>query len=70
MSKKNNVNPDHYKVAGRDRQGEDILQEVHKQEYAQAQAKGKGKESFFPGSSPAGNDSEDGEINKAAEPGK
>jgi hypothetical protein len=27
---KHNVNPDHYKVAGRDRQGEDIHQARHK----------------------------------------
>jgi hypothetical protein len=27
MSKRNNVNPDHYKVAGRARQGENILQD-------------------------------------------
>lgn len=48
MSEKNNVNPDHYKVAGRDRQGEDILQEVHKQQYTQAQAKDNPKGSPFP----------------------
>ncbi len=29
MSKQNNVNPDHYKVAGRARQGEDV---VHREE--------------------------------------
>ena len=34
MSHKNNVNPDHYKVAGRDRQGEDIQPELEKQKYA------------------------------------
>lgn len=27
MSKRINVNPDHYKVAGRERQGENIIQE-------------------------------------------
>jgi hypothetical protein len=70
MSKKNNVNPNHYKVRGRDRQGEDILQEVHQQEYAQAQVKGKRKDSFFPAPAGITNNSEDGEINKAAEPGK
>jgi hypothetical protein len=48
MSEKNNVNPDYYKVAGRDRQGEDILQEVHKQQYAQAQKKDNPKGSPFP----------------------
>lgn len=33
MSGKNNVNPDHYKIAGRDRQGEDIQPELEKQKY-------------------------------------
>jgi hypothetical protein len=32
---KSNVNPDHYKTAGRERQGEDILQVRHKQKRAQ-----------------------------------
>ena len=36
MSRKSNVNPNHYKTAGRERQGEDVLQELHKQKYAQA----------------------------------
>ena len=70
MSKKNNVNPDHYKTRGRERQGEDILQEVHKQQYAQAQKKANQKESFFPNSPHVKDNSEDGEVNKAAEPGK
>jgi hypothetical protein len=34
MSKNINVNPDHYKVAGRERQGEDILHQKHKQAMA------------------------------------
>ena len=33
---KSNVNPNHYKVAGRERQGEDILQERHKQKLAES----------------------------------
>lgn len=32
---KSNVNPNHYKVAGRGRQGEDIEQVRHKQKYAE-----------------------------------
>jgi peptide chain release factor subunit 1 len=32
MSKKINVNPDHYKVAGRERQGEDVVHEIEKRE--------------------------------------
>ena len=35
---KSNVNPDHYKTAGRERQGEDIVQEIHKQKFTQAEA--------------------------------
>ncbi|HUE81369.1 MAG TPA: hypothetical protein VMM84_04575 [Pyrinomonadaceae bacterium] len=38
MSKKVNVNPDHYKTAGRERQGDDIVQEIHRQKFAQAKA--------------------------------
>ena len=48
MSEKNNVNPGNYKVGGRDRQGEDILREAHKQQYAQAQAQGNPKEPRSP----------------------
>ena len=36
---KSNVNPDHYKIAGRERQGEDILQVRHKQKRAQMLAR-------------------------------
>jgi hypothetical protein len=32
MSKHTNVNPDHYKVAGRERQGEDVVHEVERRE--------------------------------------
>ena len=35
MSRNINVNPGHYKVAGRERQGEDILQRDQKQRFAQ-----------------------------------
>jgi hypothetical protein len=34
MSKNNNVNPGQYKVAGRERQGEDVVPEVEKAKYA------------------------------------
>jgi hypothetical protein len=33
---KSNVNPNHYKVAGRERQGEDITQARHKQKHAES----------------------------------
>jgi len=35
MSRNINVNPDHYKVAGRERQGEAVLQQAERQAYAQ-----------------------------------
>ncbi len=38
MSSKNNVNPDHYKTAGRQRQGENIIQKIYKRASAQAKA--------------------------------
>ena len=47
MSKNNNVNPGQYKVAGRERQGEDIVQDREKVKASMAenqvreQAKGK-----------------------------
>ena len=34
MSRSSNVNPDHYKVAGRNRQGEDIEPELEKHKFA------------------------------------
>lgn len=38
MSKNNNVNPGQYKVAGRERPGEDVLASAHKAALTQAQA--------------------------------
>jgi hypothetical protein len=38
MSKQNNVNPDYYKLAGRERQGEGIVQDLQKQTFAEQQA--------------------------------
>jgi hypothetical protein len=37
MSSKSNVNPDHYKTAGRGRQGEDVVPELEKQRLAAEQ---------------------------------
>jgi hypothetical protein len=34
MSKNNNVNPGQYKVAGRERQGEDVVPEIEKAKLA------------------------------------
>jgi hypothetical protein len=50
MSKKNNVNPDHYKTAGRERQGEDIIHDVYKRRYSQSKSKAVDRErNFMPG---------------------
>lgn len=54
---KSNVNPDHYKTAGRERQGEDIVQEIHKQKLTQADAARAGQpgpQNFIPGAAPVG----------------
>ncbi len=54
---KSNVDPDHYKTAGRERQGDDIVQEIHKQKLAQAEAAGSTKQgtgNFIPGAAPVG----------------
>jgi len=39
MGRKSNVNPDHYKTAGRDPQGQSILQEVERQRLKEGQAR-------------------------------
>ncbi|HSK74160.1 MAG TPA: hypothetical protein VK892_20840 [Pyrinomonadaceae bacterium] len=71
MGKKNNVNPDHYKTAGREKPGEDIVHEVHKQKYTQAQSSQLGSD-FMPNSqfdenkkTKAGH-AETGEVNSSA----
>jgi hypothetical protein len=51
MSKRINVNPDHYKTAGRERQGDQLVQERYKQQFGQARA-GRGKTKTRPGSTP------------------
>ena len=48
MSKNNNVNPGQYKVAGRERPGEDIVARAHKAEHAQAQARTQAKAPVAP----------------------
>ena len=39
MSTKNNVNTDHYKTAGRGRQGQAVAADSHKHSYTQAKAR-------------------------------
>jgi hypothetical protein len=59
MSHKNNVNPDHYKLAGRDRPNETVVAEEEKQKYSQAQAgSDQERQNFIPGAAP-GNKSND-----------
>jgi hypothetical protein len=41
MSSKNNVNPDHYKVGGRLRPGEDLVPEMEKRKARAAQGRGR-----------------------------
>jgi hypothetical protein len=51
VSRKNNVNTDHYKTAGRGRPGEAVAAGVHKHSYALARAgASSGREATFPGS--------------------
>jgi len=54
MGKKNNVNPDHYKEEGRERPGQDIVQEIHKQKFTQSETEqriqnNQGGSKFIPG---------------------
>ncbi len=39
MGRKSNVNPDHYKTAGRDPQGQAVLQEVERKKFKEKQAR-------------------------------
>ncbi len=41
MGKKSNVNPDHFKTAGREPQGQDVVHEVQRQQYAEAKVREK-----------------------------
>lgn len=49
MSSKNNVNPDHYKTAGRERQGESIVHDIYKRRYTQSRANLDTQRNFIPG---------------------
>lgn len=51
MGTKNNVNPNHYKTEGRERPGQDVNQEIHKQKYTQSQQNEFGSE-YIPGKNP------------------
>jgi hypothetical protein len=55
MSNKNRVNPDHYKVAGRDPQGEDVLVEQNRRLFGANLARRRhGPANFIPGAAPVG----------------
>ena len=47
-SSKNNVNPNHYKEEGRERPGQDVVQEIYKQKYTQSQVNPGGSK-YIPG---------------------
>lgn len=50
LSKKSNVNTDHYKTAGRGRPGEGLVPEIHKRSFAQVRAGAAASgPSFLPG---------------------
>ena len=67
MSHKNNVNPDHYKLAGRDRPNETVLSEEEKQKYAQAKAgASQEKQNFIPGAAPVHESNEAGQAAQSA----
>jgi len=61
MSRKNNVNPDHYKVAGRDRPNETIPPEHASRDLESENAKqpGRDKRNFIPGAPPVGKSTRD-----------
>ncbi len=61
MGKKNNVNPNHYKTEGRELPGQDVVHEIHKQKFAQAQAN-EGGSKFIPGSAPEANEMPQSEV--------
>jgi hypothetical protein len=54
MSGKNNVNPDHYKVAGRDRQDDAARARRETAPIGKARKKGHPAANLIPGGSPAG----------------
>jgi hypothetical protein len=55
MSSKNNVNPDHYKVAGRDRPNEVVPPELERLDVETTNARGRGrKRNRIPGAPPVG----------------
>jgi hypothetical protein len=55
MSKKSNVNPGQYKVAGRERQGEEVVHDDQKKMMTQrSNSQGPGSPNFIPGALPVG----------------
>jgi hypothetical protein len=54
MSKHINVNPDHYKVGGRERKGEDLAPQPSMNERESKGRKRHGDANFIPGAAPVG----------------
>jgi hypothetical protein len=71
MSSKNNVNPDHYKIAGRERQGEYIVHDLHKRRYKQSKAgAGARRRNFIPGAGPGAGEENLSEVAQKADEAK
>ena len=64
MSKHINVNPDHYKVAGRERQGEDLAERPKMNAGETRGRKKDGDANFIPGAAPVGMSAKEAEQAK------
>ena len=64
MSRKNNVNPDHYKVAGRDRPNEVIPPEHAARDLETTNARGAKRKNFIPGAAPVDESPDEGDKEK------
>lgn len=53
MSKKNNVNPNHYKTRGREKPGQEIVHEIHKQKLTQTADDAEEQAKIIGGQSPS-----------------
>jgi len=67
MSKKINVNPAHYKTAGRERQGDDVVQDIHKKEYTQSKARLEREKNAQPGPTVTGQSTNDPSEKQSAQ---
>lgn len=70
MSNKNRVNPDHYKVAGRDPQGEDFTPDLNRQAFGREIARLRhgrtATVNFIPGAAPVGEAPPNGAVRRTS----